>query len=128
MRTLGHGIDLVENERIAQMLERHGDRFLERCFTEGERDYAEKNPVRRIEHLAARFAAKEAALKAIGTGWRDGIAWTDVEVTRDAMGKPLLRVTGKVAQIAAEQGITRWLVSLTHTATHASASVIACGD
>lgn len=128
MRILGHGIDLVENERIAQMLDRHADRFLERCFTPGERDYAQVNAARRIEHLAARFAAKEAALKAIGTGWRDGIAWTDIEVVRDAMGKPLLRVTGKVAQIAAEQGITSWLVSLTHTKTYASASVIACGD
>ena len=115
-------------QRIGQMLERHGDRFLERCYTEAERAYADASAKRRDEHLAARFAAKEAALKAIGTGWRNGIAWTDIEVVRLPSGAPTLKVTGMAAQIAAELGVSGWLVSLSHTDTHAAASVIAIGD
>ena len=80
-----------------------------------------------MEHLAARFAAKEAALKALGTGWSEGVGWTDVEVVRDAIGRPGLMVTGKAAEIAAGRGIEAWHVSLTHTGTHAMASVIAEG-
>ncbi len=124
---LGHGIDLVENARVGELLDRHGERFLERVFTPGEQAYAARSVKRRIEHLSARFAAKEAALKAIGTGWSEGIAWTDVEVTHAAAGAPLLHVTGEAARIAAERGITRWLVSLSHTETHSMASVIAIG-
>jgi phosphopantetheine--protein transferase-like protein len=78
MRILGHGIDLVEIARIQRMLADHGERFLERCFTPAEREYAEPAR-RREEHLAARFAAKEAVLKAMGTGLDDGLAWTEIE-------------------------------------------------
>lgn len=126
MPVLGHGIDLTEIARIGQMLQEHGDRFLERCFTPREIADAGDGP-RRIEHLAARFAAKEAALKALGTGWAQGIGWTDVAVHRADSGRPDLVVTGRAAAIAAERGITRWHVSLTHTADHAVASVIAEG-
>ncbi len=126
MRLIGQGIDLVEVARIGAMVREHGDRFYDRCFTHTERAYAE-GARRRDEHLAARFAAKEAALKALGTGWRDGIAWTDIEVVLDPRGRPGLRVTGKAAALAANLGITEWSVSLTHTGVHAAASVLAMG-
>ena len=90
---VGHGVDIVEVARIARSLGEHGDRFLERVFTGREVSDSGDGP-RRVEHLAARFAAKEAALKAIGTGWSEGIAWTDVETRRAARGKPELVVTG----------------------------------
>lgn len=126
MPILGHGIDLAETARIGQMVEDHAERFLTRCFTPGELADCGDGP-RRVEHLAARFAAKEAALKALGTGWARGIGWTDVEVVRAETGKPALRVTGRAAEIADDIGIVRWHVSLTHTKDHAVASVIAEG-
>ncbi len=128
IQTLGHGIDLVETARIGELIERHGDRFLQRVFTETERAYARANPVRETEHLAARFAAKEAALKALGTGWSQGIAWTDVQVLRMPSGEPKLSVSGMAAELARQRGITGWMVSLSHTKDHAIASVIALGD
>ncbi len=125
MAIAGHGIDMVERARVAALLERHGERFLERCFTPAERAYADANPRRRAEHLAARFGAKEAVLKALGTGWRAGIAWTDVEVTREPTGAPAIRLSGEASRVAARLGIHRWHVSLTHTREHAVASAIA---
>lgn len=118
-----HGVDLVEVARIARLLAEHPERFLERVFTPGERDYCLAGR-RRDEHLAARFAAKEATLKALGTGWRSGIAWTDVEVSLLPSGAPVLRLQGRAAQVASEQGVSRWLVSLSHTPEYAMASVI----
>lgn len=125
MRILGHGIDLVENARIEKMLRDHPQRFLERCFTQGEQAYADASPGRRVERLAVRFACKEAVLKAIGTGWRDGIAWTDIEVKHKHTGAPILEVGGQCARIASEMGVTHWMVSLSHTEQYAIASVIA---
>src|SRR5690606_18116699 len=93
-----HGPDIVPAARIAKLLADHGDRFLARCFTPAEAAYA-ASAGRRDERLAARFAAKEAALKAIGTGWRSGIAWTDVEVVRLPAGEPTLRVSGRAAEV-----------------------------
>lgn len=127
MPVLGHGIDLTETARIAALLGDHPQRFLERCFTEREVSDAGTGP-RQVEHLAARFAAKEAALKALGTGWAQGVGWTDIAVHRAESGRPELMVTGRAAAIAAERGIVRWHVSLTHTRQHAVASVIAEGD
>lgn len=123
---IGHGVDIVETERIGRLLGDHPERFLERVFTPGEQGDSD-SPKRRNEHLAARFAAKEAALKALGTGWAQGIAWTDVEVVRAPSGKPSLRITGRAAEIAAGLGIDSWHVSLSHTEGHAMASVIAEG-
>lgn len=123
MRALVHGIDIVEIERFAAMLDRHPERARHRLFTPAEIDYAAGRK-REMEHLAARFAAKEAALKALGTGWTRGIAWTDVEVTRDHTGRPGLRLHNQAAAVAAEQGIVEWLVSLSHTESYAVASVI----
>ncbi len=126
MHALAHGIDLVPVARLARSIGQHGDRFLERVFTSGEREYALANK-RRDEHLAARFAAKEAVFKALGTGWSGGIAWTDVEITRDETGRPAIVLAGKAATLAASLGITSWLVSLSHTEDHAIASVIGLG-
>lgn len=128
MTILGHGIDLVETSRIAQMVARHGDHFLDRCFTAAERGYAEASAKRRDEHLAARFAAKEAVLKALGTGWRNGIAWTDVEVVREPSGRPVVKLSGEAERVAASLGITAWMLSLSHTDSHAMASAIALGQ
>ncbi|MEX2670501.1 MAG: holo-ACP synthase [Phycisphaeraceae bacterium] len=127
MSILAHGIDLVEIQRITDMMQRHGDRFLSRCFTAAEQAYAMESAKRRDERLAARFAAKEAGLKAIGTGWRDGIAWTDVEVTRLPSGQPQLKLHNRAREVAESLGVTRLLVSLSHTDDHAIASVIAIG-
>jgi holo-[acyl-carrier protein] synthase len=127
MRIAGHGVDLVEVDRIAAMIREHRERFLARCFTARERADCEARK-RSEEHFAARFAAKEAALKALGTGWTGGIAWTDVEVVREASGRPRLELGGRAQAIARERGISELLVSLSHTATHAVASVIAVGE
>ena len=124
---IGHGIDLVETSRIAGMVEEHGQRFLDRCFTPAEQAYCMKSQKRCVEHLAGRFAAKEAVLKVLGTGWRGGIAWTDIEVIKEESGQPLIRLTGECARIASERGITRWMISISHIETHATASAIGLG-
>lgn len=128
MRIVGHGIDLVEVVRIKRMLNEHGERFLERCFTAAEQEYSLSSAARAAEHLAARFAAKEAVLKALGTGWSGGIAWTDVEVVREADGRPRVVLTGEALRLAQQMRITEWWLSLTHSGGYASASVIAVGD
>ena len=127
MQVIGHGIDLVDVARVRELLERHGDRFLDRCFTPAEVDYAAAHPKRRDEHLAARFAAKEAVLKALGTGRRGGIAWTDVQVGRDPLGKPYATLAGEAAAVADRLGVLDWQLSLTHTDRQASASALALG-
>jgi holo-[acyl-carrier protein] synthase len=127
MNIIGHGIDLVEIDRIEKMREEHGQAFLDRCFTGDEQAYAESAPRVRAERYAARFAAKEAILKAFGTGLREGIGWTDMGVTRNDLGAPSIRLTGEAAALAAQMGISDWRVSLTHTADLAVASVIAVG-
>ena len=124
MAIVGHGIDAAEVARIGAMIDRHGDRFLDRCFTKGERTYADASK-RRVEHYAARFAAKEAILKCLGTGWSRGVAWTDAEVVREPSGKPGVALHGVAAKIADELGIARWSLSLTHTSELAFASAIA---
>jgi holo-[acyl-carrier protein] synthase len=124
MRTIGMGIDAVEVARVRRMIEEHGSRFLDRCFTAQEREYSVGQPRRAAEHLAARFAAKEAAFKAMGTGWSGGMAWTDVEVVRSESGAPGLYLCGEAARIAAGLGIDTWLLSLTHTDSLAIASAI----
>ncbi len=126
MRVIGHGIDAIDVERIARSLADHGERFLERVYTPGERTYAESSK-RRDEHLAARFAAKEAVMKALGTGWRAGIAWTDIEVVPLASGQPTIHLHGQAANLAAGLGIEEWSLSLTHTRAMAMASAIATG-
>lgn len=123
MAILGHGIDLVDIARITRMMADHGQRFLDRCFTPREQDYCRdfKHPA---ERFAGRFAAKEAILKVLGTGWRDKIAWTDMEIIPDAQGKPVLTLRGESARIAEALGIARWHVSISHAAGLAMASAI----
>lgn len=124
MPILGHGIDIVETARIRRLFEEHGERFLNRVFTPLERAYADRSAKRRFEHLAGRFAAKEAVLKVLGTGWRGGIAWTDIEIRNESSGQPTVHLTGECAKIAEKLGIVRWLVSISHIETHATASAI----
>jgi holo-[acyl-carrier protein] synthase len=128
MTILAHGVDLVEIPRIQRMLQEHGDRFVERCFCPGERHYADAGGSRRAERYSARFACKEAVLKALGTGWRSGISWCDIEVIREASGRPGLFLSGRCLQIAVEMRIRHWHVSLSHTSNLAVASVIGVGD
>ena len=125
MSVIAHGIDLVEISRIAEMLDAHGDRFTDRCFSEAEQIYAEAGGSRRAERYAARFACKEAVLKALGTGWSSGISWRDIEVLREPSGEPLLSLSGKCSELAQRLGVASWKVSISHTATTAVASVIA---
>jgi holo-[acyl-carrier protein] synthase len=109
------------------MLKRHGDRFLERVFTAAEQKYAKANK-NGVEKLAGRFAAKEAVLKLLGTGWRGKIAWTDVEVVNTATGQPVVNLSGEVKKIADKSGITQISVSITHTANFAIASAVALAE
>ncbi len=126
MPVVGHGIDVVEVARIGRMLREHGERFRERCFTRTERDAAAESG-REAEYMAGRFAAKEAVLKALGTGWRHGIAWTDVEVVPDAAGRPGVALTGQAAKFAKSIGADRWWLSISHAAGVAMASAVAEG-
>ncbi len=123
MRIVGHGIDIIECSRVAAVYERHAERFLDRLLTPGEREYVLK---RRsiIPHLAGRFAAKEAILKVLGTGWRGAIAWRDMEITNEPSGEPRVTLRGECQRIARDRRITRILVSITHTPAYAAASAI----
>ena len=124
MEIIANGIDLVDFPRIEELTERHGRRFLDRVFTAAEQKYADSNK-NRIEKLAGRFAAKEAILKLIGTGWRGKIAWTDIEVINNAAGQPEVTVTGEVERITKRLGIRHISLSITHTANFAIASAVA---
>lgn len=124
MGIVAHGIDLVDCPRIEQMIRKHGDRFVKRVFTDAEQAYAKSNK-NEIEKLAGRFAAKEAILKLIGTGWRGKIAWTDIEVINSATGQPEVIIIGEVRRIADELGIDHISISITHTANFAIASAVA---
>ncbi len=120
---VGTGIDIAEVPRIAAAIERFGERFLRRIFTEQEIRYCDSK-ANRVERYAARFAAKEAALKAIGTGWKHGIAWTEVEVRREPGGRPTIVFTGKAGEFAARLGVKRAALSLSHTKEQAVAFVV----
>lgn len=127
MGIIAHGIDLVDCPRIEQMIERHGERFIRRVFTVAEQAYAEANK-NDVEKLAGRFAAKEAVLKLMGTGWRGKIAWTDIEITNNAAGQPEVTLSGEVKRIADKLGIGHISISITHTANFAIASAVALAD
>jgi holo-[acyl-carrier protein] synthase len=120
---LGIGSDLAQVERIRKSIAQYGDRFLTRVYTDRERAYA-LSKANAAERFAARFAAKEAGMKAIGTGWRGGITWKDFEVVNGASGQPTLRLSGVALQTAAKLGVERISISLTHTAETAFAVVI----
>jgi holo-[acyl-carrier protein] synthase len=120
---LGIGTDLAEVDRIAKSIERFGDRFLNRIYTPAERAYAQSK-ANSVERFAARFAAKEAGMKAIGTGWRRGVTWLDFEVVNEPSGRPTLRLSGVALKVAGGLGTKRISLSLTHTAAMAMAIVI----
>ena len=120
---VGTGMDVIEVPRVAASIERFGQRFLERVFTEGEIRYCDSK-ANRVERYAARFAAKEAGMKALGTGWSQGVRWRDVEVRRQPGGRPTIVFHGKAAEFAARMGVTNIALSLTHTAAEAIAQVI----
>jgi len=124
MEIVAHGIDLVDCPRIEEMVARHGERFVQRVFTAAEQAYAESNK-NKIEKLAGRFAAKEAILKLVGTGWRGKIAWTDIEIINNSSGQPEVTLGGEVEKIADKLGIKHISVSITHTANFAIASAVA---
>jgi holo-[acyl-carrier protein] synthase len=123
MAIIGHGVDITSVPRIARMQTDHGRHFLERCFTPAELTYCLNHKMAAV-HLAGRFAAKEAILKVLGTGWRGQIAWTDMEILNNAVGKPELHLSGECARLAAALGITRWHVSISHTEEQALGSAI----
>jgi len=120
---VGTGIDIAEVARIRQSIERFGERFLQRVFTAGEIRYCDSK-ANRFERYAARFAAKEAAMKALGTGWNHGVRWRDCEVVRQPGGRPTIAFDGKAAEFAAKLGVKNAALSLTHTAEQAIAQVI----
>ena len=120
---VGLGADIAEVDRIEAAIARHGRAFLERVFTPQEIAYCERHRARG-ERYAARFAAKEATMKALGTGWSRGVRWVDIEVTREASGRPTIELRGAARQHAERMGVSRILVSLTHSGNIAFAEVI----
>ena len=120
---VGSGIDLAEIDRIQRSVERYGQRFLDRVYTASEQAYCLRKR-KSAESLAARFAAKEAGAKALGTGISHGVNWLEIEVVREAGGRPTLRFHGRAAEFAARLSSVRVALSITHTATLAMASVV----
>ena len=120
---VGSGIDLVEIARIAQAIDRYSTRFTQRIYLPGEIEYCLRKR-HSAESFAARFAAKEAAAKALGTGIQHGVGWKDIEVTREPGGRPALRLHGRAAQIAANMHVHAIALSLTHTSVYALAQVL----
>jgi holo-[acyl-carrier protein] synthase len=127
MSIIAHGVDLAFCPRIRQVWETHGERFLERVFTPAERAYCldHRDP---IIPLAGRFAAKEAVMKALGTGWRGGVEFRDIETLPDPLGRPLVTLTGKTAELADTLGIRQVLISISHSGEYAMASAIGLPD
>jgi holo-[acyl-carrier protein] synthase len=124
---IGVGVDVVRIARFRRAMARHGRRLLDRLFTTGERERVGGGPGA-ARHLAVRFAAKEAALKALGTGWGQGVAWRDLEVVGGGRRPSAILLSGKAREVAGRRGITRTLVSLAHDGEYAVAFVVALGD
>ena len=120
---VGTGIDIAEVPRIRQSIARFGDRFLKRIYTAGEIRYCDSK-ANRVERYAARFAAKEAAMKALGTGWSHGVRWRDCEVVRLPGGRPTISFHGKASEVAAQLGVKNAALSISHTVEQAIAQVI----
>jgi holo-[acyl-carrier protein] synthase len=126
MDIMGIGTDIIECPRIGRMIEQHGELFLRRVYTEKEISYCQARK-HAIEHFAGRWAAKEAILKAIGTGWAKGICWTDLEVRNIASGAPQVLVRGGAKDAAVARGIGDILISISHCRTYATAYALALG-
>ena len=126
MEILGIGTDIIECPRIGRMIEQHGESFLRRVYTEREIRYCQARK-HAIEHFAGRWAAKEAILKAIGTGWSRGICWTDLEVRNLPGGRPRVLVRGGAKDAAVRRGVGDILISISHCRTYATAYALALG-
>ncbi len=124
MNVLGIGTDIVECLRIAQMIERHAELFIDRVYTAYEIEYC-RSRKQATQHFAGRWAAKEAVLKAIGTGWRRGISWRDIEVRNSEGGKPAIAVRGGAFEAIEQAGIGEILISISHCRSHATAVAVA---
>ena len=124
MTIIGVGTDITECLRIAQMIERHGELFITRVYTPAEIQYCQSRK-QATQHFAGRWAAKEAVLKAVGTGWRRGISWRDVEILNTRGGKPIVSLHGGVRDVAEELGVGQILVSISHCRSHATAYALA---
>ncbi|GMQ80280.1 MAG: holo-ACP synthase [Planctomycetia bacterium] len=127
MNVIGIGTDIVECLRIAQIIERHGDLFINRVYTDHEIEYCRARKAA-TQHFAGRWAAKEAVLKALGTGWRRGIGWRDVEVRNVPSGRPVVAFRGGARDVVEKSGIREMLVSISHCRSHATACAIAVGE
>jgi holo-[acyl-carrier protein] synthase len=123
MAIVGHGIDIIEVDRIRQMIADHPGRFIERTYTPAEVAYAQREK-RRAEVFAGRFAAKEAVMKVLGTGWRKGVAFGEIEILQKPTGEPYVELHGRTAEVARERGIHRIWISISHIASVATASAI----
>ncbi len=126
MTVIGIGTDIIEVLRIAKMIERHGELFLNRVFTLREIEYCSARKAA-SQHYAGRWAAKEAILKALGTGWARGIQWRDLEIRNDGAGKPTVAMGGGARDMCEQLGIADMMVSISHCRSHATAFAIALG-
>ena len=127
MSVIGIGTDIVECLRIARMIERHGELFINRVYTPHEIQYCSQRKAA-TQHYAGRWAAKEAVLKALGTGWVKGISWRDIEVQSTESGKPTIHLSGGALQASERRGIHEILISISHCRSHATAFALAVGD
>ena len=127
MNVLGVGTDITECLRIAQMIERHGELFVGRVYTPGEIEYCRARK-QATQHFTGRWAAKEAVLKALGTGWRRGISWRDVEILNATSGRPSVSLGGGAADVAERLGVACVLVSISHCRSHATAYATALDE
>ena len=123
---VGIGTDIIECLRIAQMIERHGELFITRVYTQTEIQYCQSRK-QATQHFAGRWAAKEAILKALGTGWRRGISWRDIEIRNESGGRPVVALRGGARDIVESRGITQMLISISHCRSHATAYALAVG-
>lgn len=126
MNVIGIGTDIIETARIAQMIEKHGEVFLQRVYTVDEIEYCAPRKAAN-QHYAGRWAAKEAVLKALGTGWAHGIQWTDVEVVNAPGGKPSIVLDGVAKEFGDRMGIAEMMISISHCREYATAYATAVG-
>ena len=124
MTVVGIGTDIVECLRIAQMIERHGELFLNRVYTSREIEYCSSRKAA-TQHYAGRWAAKEAVLKAMGTGWTKGISWRDIEVRNDAAGRPSIALGGGAREVCEKRDVAEMMISISHCRSHATAYALA---
>lgn len=127
MELIGIGCDIVNVLRIAKMIEQHGDLFISRVYTKHEIEYCNARKAA-VQHYAGRWAAKEAVLKCLGTGWSKGISWTDIEVFNTQAGAPKIRIGGGALEVCENLRIAQILISISHCRTHATAFATALGN